>query len=111
MVRTGKKPSELLKYLYSKVGEHRFKRLDVEFPEDERQAITERIRKSAPQTIEGVKVAKVDTFDGFRFTLVDGSWLLIRFSGTEPILRIYAESDSTMRVEKLIDFARKLAGV
>lgn len=111
MIKAGKKPSELLKYLYSKVGEHQFKRVDVEFPGEERQAITNRLRDNAPQTIGGVKVVKVDTFDGFRFTLADGSWILIRFSGTEPILRIYAESDSKVRVEKLTEFARKLARV
>lgn len=111
MIKTGKTPSELLKYLYSKVGEHHFKRVDIEFSENERQAITERLRDNAPQTIKGVKVIRVDTFDGFRFTLADGTWLLIRFSGTEPILRIYAESDSKVRIEKLIEFARKLAGI
>lgn len=111
MIKTGKTPSELLKYLYGKVGEHHFKRVDIKFPEDERQAIIERLRGNAPQTIEGIKVVKRDTFDGFRFTLADGSWILIRFSGTEPVLRTYAESDSEMRVEKLLQFARKLAGV
>ncbi len=110
MVRTGKTPSELLDYLYSKVGPHHYHRIDVEFPEGERQAIENRIRDNSPESIDGIKV-EPDTTDGFRFILADTSWLLIRFSGTEPLLRIYAESDSLDRVEKLLEFGKKLAGV
>ncbi|MFQ5997552.1 MAG: phosphoglucomutase/phosphomannomutase family protein, partial [Dehalococcoidales bacterium] len=87
MVKTGKAPSELLDYLYSKVGPHYYQRMDVRFPEEERQAIINRLQNNPPQSIEGVKVAKQDTTDGFRFILMDNTWLLIRFSGTEPVLR------------------------
>jgi len=111
MVKTGKTPSELIDYLYSKVGPHHYLRADVRFPEDERQAIIDRLRDNPPESIEGVEVVKVDTFDGFRFTLADTTWLLIRFSGTEPILRVYAESDSPARVERLLESGRELAGV
>jgi len=52
-----------------------------------------------------------DTLDGYRFHLDDGSWLLIRLSGTEPLLRFYAESSSQEQVEKLLKAGRKLAGV
>lgn len=111
MVKTGKKPSQLIDYLYSKVGPHHFKRIDIEFPEDKREPITNRVKSNPPDAIDGVKVVKVDTFDGFRFTLADNTWLLIRFSGTEPVLRLYAESDSPARVEKLLEIGRELAGV
>jgi phosphomannomutase len=53
----------------------------------------------------------LDTQDGFRFILADNSWLLIRFSGTEPILRIYAETNTTERVKRLLQFGRELAGI
>ncbi|MGD9100210.1 MAG: phosphoglucomutase/phosphomannomutase family protein, partial [Anaerolineae bacterium] len=59
----------------------------------------------------GIKVARKDTLDGFRFTLVDASWLLIRFSGTEPLLRIYSESDSKERAEQLLKLGKDIAGV
>jgi len=102
VAKTGKSPSQLVDYLYSKVGPHHFKRVDIEFPADKRQEIIGRIKHNPPQSIEGVKVARLDTEDGFRFTLTDNTWLLIRFSGTEPVLRIYTESDSPARVERLI---------
>jgi alpha-D-glucose phosphate-specific phosphoglucomutase len=111
MLKTGKSPSQLLDYLYSKVGPHHYQRQDFNFPGDKRPAIAKRLTDNLPQSLDGVKVAKRDTTDGFRFILADNSWLLIRFSGTEPLLRIYAESDSPARVGRLIQMGRQLAGV
>jgi phosphomannomutase len=56
-------------------------------------------------------MARFDTTDGFRYILADTSWLLIRFSGTEPLLRIYAESNTPERVEKMLQFGREMTGV
>jgi alpha-D-glucose phosphate-specific phosphoglucomutase len=111
MLQTGKTPSQLLDYLYSKVGPHYYQRRDLSFAPGQRPAIVKRISDNLPKAIEGVGVVKVNTTDGFHFTLADNSWLLVRFSGTEPILRIYAESDSLDRVERLLAAGRKLAGV
>jgi alpha-D-glucose phosphate-specific phosphoglucomutase len=111
VLQTDKTPSQLLDYLYSKVGPHYYQRRDFRFPEERRQAITKSVKDNLPQSIEGVKVVKVNDSDGFHLSLADTSWLLIRFSGTEPVLRIYAESDSPVRVEKLLEVGRKLAGV
>jgi alpha-D-glucose phosphate-specific phosphoglucomutase len=110
MLQTGKTPSQLLDYLYSKVGPHYYQRRDFSFPKDQRQAITKSVGDNLPQSIDGVKVTKINTSDGFHLTLADTSWLLIRFSGTEPVLRVYAESNSQARVEKLLEVGRKLAG-
>jgi phosphomannomutase len=111
MVKSGKSPTQLLDYLYRQVGPHYYERIDIEFPASEHQRIVYRLKSSMPRAIEGVEVVKTNTTDGFRFILADNTWLLIRFSGTEPILRIYTESDSKTRVKKLLDFGRSLAGV
>jgi phosphomannomutase len=111
MLKTGKTPSQLLDYLYSKVGPHYYQRRDFTFPANQRQAITKGVSDNLPQSIDGVKVTKINTSDGFHLTLADTNWLLIRFSGTEPVLRIYAESDSQARVERLLELGKKLAGV
>lgn len=111
MMKTGKKPSELIQYLYSKVGTHHFNRVDVKFPEAERQAIMTRTKHNHPLDMDGVKVVKLDTSDGFHYILADNSWLLIRFSGTEPLLRLYAESSTPARVEKLLKLGEELTGV
>jgi phosphomannomutase len=55
-------------------------------------------------------VTRIDTTDGFRFFLGDESWLLIRFSGTEPLVRIYAEAESLQRVRELLDEGEKSIG-
>ena len=111
MVKTGKNPSELMDYLYGKVGPHYYQRVDVRFPAEERQAIISRIQQSHPEVIDGIKLRERDTVDGFRFILSDNSWLLIRFSGTEPVLRIYAETDSPARAERLLGIGKEMAGV
>ncbi|MDP2729804.1 MAG: phosphoglucomutase/phosphomannomutase family protein [Dehalococcoidales bacterium] len=111
MVKTGKSPSQLLNHLYSKVGEYHFDRVDITFPEAERQKVIERLKQNPPGSIDGVEVVKVDTADGFRFILADNSWLLIRFSGTEPLLRIYAESTTLAKVKRLLGRGKEIAGV
>jgi phosphomannomutase len=111
MIKTGKTPSQLLAYLYSKVGSHFYHRIDMEYPESERQTIIKKLDRQSPVKIDGVPVAKRDTSEGFRFVLDDGTWLFIRFSGTEPLLRIYAESDSMERVKRLLGLGKKMAGV
>ncbi|TET17924.1 MAG: phosphoglucomutase/phosphomannomutase family protein [Dehalococcoidia bacterium] len=111
MVGMNKKPSELIEYLYDKVGPHYYERTDFHFPSEEREAIIQRLEQLRPSRIDNAEVTNIDTFDGFRFRLSDGSWLLIRLSGTEPLLRIYAESDSIAHVERLLEAARKLVGI
>jgi alpha-D-glucose phosphate-specific phosphoglucomutase len=110
MVNTGKRPSQLLDYLYSKVGPHHYERNDLHVSADKRQAIMRRLNLSVPDRIGGRKVARVDTADGFRFFLEDESWLLIRFSGTEPLVRIYAEAESLERARALLAEGNRLIG-
>lgn len=106
-----KTPSQLIDYLYSKVGPHYYDRIDLHFDAQERERIVRRIAGAKPSQIDGVPVASIDDKDGFRFHLADGSWLLVRFSGTEPIIRIYCETDSMARVRRLLAEGRKLAGL
>ncbi|MBI2850752.1 MAG: phosphoglucomutase/phosphomannomutase family protein [Chloroflexi bacterium] len=111
MVKTGKTPSQLIDYLYSKVGPHHYERVDIEFPASERQAIVDRVKGKRSGEIAGIKIDRVDTGDGFRFMLADNSWLLVRFSGTEPLLRIYAETSTPAGVITLLEAGKALAGV
>jgi phosphomannomutase len=111
MIGLDKTPSQLVDYLYSKVGPHHYDRIDLPFPAEERQNVVDRVSAQEPAEIDGTKVIKMDTIDGFRYVLADGTWLLIRFSGTEPIIRIYAETDSPERVKRLLAEGRRLAGV
>jgi len=110
MVKTGKTPSQLLDYLYSKVGPHYYDRMDFHISAAKRQTILNRLSSSSPDSIANTKVTKLDTTEGFRFFLGDESWLLIRFSGTEPLVRIYSEAGSLERARVLVEEGKKLVG-
>jgi alpha-D-glucose phosphate-specific phosphoglucomutase len=110
MVRTGKKPTELLKMLFDKVGEHFYDRIDTPFSGD-RKSREQLILNAKPQTLGGLKVTDLITVDGFQFKLEDGGWLLIRFSGTEPIMRVYCETTHQDKVSAILQDGLKVAGI
>ena len=110
MVRTGKKPTELLEMLFEKVGEHFYDRVDTPFSGD-RKMREQKILDAKPETIGGLKVTELITVDGFQFRLEDGGWLLIRFSGTEPIMRVYCETMHKDKVQAILDDGLKIAGI
>lgn len=111
MVKLDKTPSQLVQYLFDKVGPHHYDRIDVHFPAERHSEIAGRLARDKVTSIAGVPVDRMLGEDGFKFVLRDNSWLLIRFSGTEPILRIYAEAASPDRVRDLLDAGRVLTGV
>lgn len=111
MVRTGKKPTQLLQMLFDKLGgEYYYDRVDTPFQGDraDREAA---ILSAKPQTIGGLKVTELVTIDGFQFRLEDGGWLLIRFSGTEPIMRVYCETTHKDKVQAILQDGLKIAGL
>jgi alpha-D-glucose phosphate-specific phosphoglucomutase len=110
MVSTGKKPTELLRMLFDKVGEHYYDRIDTPFTGD-RKTREQMILDAKPKTIGGLKVTELVTVDGFQFKLEDGGWLLIRFSGTEPIMRVYCETTHKDKVQSILRDGLKIAGI
>jgi phosphomannomutase len=110
MVQTGKKPSQLLKLLFDKVGAHYYDRIDTPF-EGDRKSREEKILAANPKTIGGLKVTELVTVDGFQFKLEDGGWMLIRFSGTEPIMRVYCETTHQDKVQVILQDGLRIAGI
>jgi phosphomannomutase len=111
MVRTGKKPTELLTMLFDKLGgEYFYDRVDSPFSGD-RKTREDIILKANAQSLGGLKVTELITVDGFQFKLEDGGWLLIRFSGTEPILRVYCETTHQDKVKAILEDGLKVAGI
>jgi len=111
MARTGKRPSALLAELYDRVGPHYYDRVDIRMRPEEREGVLKRVDESRPKELAGVGVVGRDTVDGYRFELENGGWLLIRFSGTEPLIRIYTEVPEKRLVPELLKAGRKLAGL
>ncbi len=111
MVQKNMSPSQLLGDLFSKVGPHYYDRIDTHLDPDEKAAIMERVRNARPATVDGLPVTEIDTSDGFRYILGDQGWLLIRFSGTEAVLRVYTETTEKDKVQSILDAGLKIAGV
>ena len=80
----------------------------ADFSKDE---MVQRLVDGVPDKIAGESVIKVDDYDGVKYHLADDSWLLIRPSGTEPVLRIYAEAGSEAAVDEMIQRGLELAKV
>ena len=106
------KPSELLGTLFAKTGtESHYDRIDSAFPDDQKEQIINRVNSANPSTIGGLTLTDIDTTDGFKFNLEGGDWLLIRFSGTEPIIRVYCETTDADRVQQILQDGLSIAGL
>jgi phosphomannomutase len=107
--------SGILAHLEDMVGPHAYDRHDIRFPrdgyEERKQQVYARMQQNEPDNLAGSKVIRSRTDDGFKFYLDDGSWVLMRMSGTEPLMRIYAEATTGERVEQLIAALENQSGV
>ena len=110
MARTGKTPSQLVANLFDQVGSYSYQRRDVVFNPQEREEIQRRIDSPDLTELAGMPVIGSDQIDGRRLMFEDG-WLASRFSGTEPLLRIYCESSTPAQVTRLLDSAAAYLGV
>jgi len=112
MVQTGKTPSQLLEDLFEKMGKsYHYKRIDTRFPGEKRPAAKARLDSARPTSIAGQPVTDIVTIDGYQYILGDKGWLLIRFSGTEPIIRVYCELTDPNLVDAVLDGGLELAGL
>lgn len=113
MVQTGKSPSQLLDHLYEIVGARYFyDRIDHYFSPEEGEPVRRRVQEAKPGSLAGFKVTGINTTDGYKYSLEDGGWLLMRFSGTEPgLLRIYCETTHEDKVRPLLEEGMRLAGL
>ena len=110
MVKTGKRPSELVAQLQERLGPHHYERLDLTLAPEQAKPDTKAIVEKPPARIGGLRVESADATDGAYLQLEQGYWVLIRPSGTEPLLRIYAEGDSPERVREMLADLRSVAG-
>jgi phosphomannomutase len=96
--------------LHEDVGPAYYARTDLRLRRPvEKKALVNRLRDEAPAKIGKYKVAQVSTVDGVKYIMEDESWLLIRPSGTEPVLRVYAEGRSKKIQRRLLDYGEEIA--
>jgi phosphomannomutase len=94
--------NKLLAKLEKQFGPHRYGRIDTHYPLEKRASLMECLKNNPPDKLLRSPLADMKTFDGVKFIAADSSWLMLRGSGTEPILRIYAEARSDADVHKLL---------
>lgn len=94
--------NKMLANLEKQFGPHRYGRIDMHFPLEKRGALMEFLQKDPPAKLLRSPLAGIKAFDGVKFIAQDTSWLMLRGSGTEPILRIYAEAKSDAGARKLL---------
>lgn len=95
--------NKLIAKLEKEYGPHRYSRVDTHFPLEKRAALMEFCKTNPPAKLLRSPVAEVKSYDGVKYVAKDGSWLMLRGSGTEPILRIYAEAKSDADARKLLN--------
>ncbi len=109
---SGEPLDELVANLLAEAGPAHYERLDLRLSRPIAKAkMVERLRDEAPAAIGGVPVQSVNDLDGVKYVLDEESWLLIRPSGTEPVLRVYAEGSDPELVEALLEHGRSVADV
>jgi phosphomannomutase len=100
--------NKLIAGLVRQFGPHRYGRIDTRFPLEKRAELMESLRKNPPTRLLRSPLADMKTYDGVKFIAQDSSWLMLRGSGTEPILRIYAEAKSDADARKLLNHGVRL---
>ena len=113
MVKTGLKPTQLLDRFFDLVGgPHYYDRIDTRLESSERTAEARaRLDAVQPETIGGLRCTGKLSIDGYKFDFEDGGWLLIRFSGTEPLIRVYCETIQPDKVAAILADGQRLAGI
>jgi phosphomannomutase len=94
--------------LVAEHGEIYQDRTSVDCPDERKPAVIDALDDALPDAVAGTPVESVNTVDGFKIALTDGTWLLVRPSGTEPKMRVYAEAGSEDRVAALLAAGRDL---
>jgi phosphomannomutase len=109
MLAVERKPlTKLIANLEKEFGPHRYGRIDTHFPLEKRSALMDFLKRFPPAKLLRSPLAAVKSLDGVKFVAQDGSWLMLRGSGTEPILRIYAEAKTDAAVHKLLRVGMQL---
>jgi len=101
--------NEIITEVEKEYGKFFYHRIDIYYPQSLKSKLFKKLSRKPFQEISGLKVIEIKDFDGVKFILEDGSWLLFRLSGTEPKLRIYCEANSRKKLNAILKFGRDFA--
>ena len=103
MVKSGKTLEELIEGVYEIVGAFKFERIDMHLKEEEKLSIVANCEKDNYKSFGDLEVRSLETIDGFKYFFDNDEWVMIRASGTEPVLRTYAEAATTEAAFKVLE--------
>ena len=102
MAKRNKTLSALVKELFDQVGPHIYRRIDVRTTEQYKQKVLGKLKKGLKE-VAGHEIDHVLKIDGYKYFFVDGGWMLVRASGTEPLIRYYCEAESKEKVDGILE--------
>ena len=108
MVHSGTTPSQLLLELHQVAGPHVFRRIDMEFPAQRSTEISDALGNAQPDSLGGLRIESEDRRDGVKYHLAGGAWAAARLSGTEPLVRLYAEAPNDASLTAILADLRTL---
>lgn len=107
MAKTGKTVKGLVQEVYKEVGAFAFDRDDLHITEEQKQAVIKACNARSYKAFGSYKIQGVEDLDGWKFLLGDEKWVMIRASGTEPVLRVYAQAGSLAETRKMLDATKE----
>ena len=107
MAKSGKTLEELVAEIYAIVGSFAFERNDLHLKEEQKEKIVAQTKNGGWKNFGSYQVKNVESIDGFKYYFDNDEWVMIRPSGTEPVLRLYAESDTLTNARKIIDAVKE----
>ncbi len=103
MAKTGKSLTALIEEVYAEIGAFSYERDDLHLSNDLKWAIMDNCKAGKYNAFGNYAIERIETIDGYKFHLSGGEWVMIRPSGTEPVLRVYAEAANPSETRKLLD--------
>ena len=107
MVKSGKTLDELIEEVYEIVGSFKFERIDLHLKEADKLRIVANCENDTYKSFDGLEVRRLETVDGFKYFFDNDEWVMIRASGTEPVLRTYAEAATNERAFEILKHTHK----
>jgi phosphomannomutase len=106
MAKSGRSLRDLVNEIYDVVGKFAVERYDLHVTEELKQQIISNSKTGKYQSFGNLKVVRTEDLDGFKFFFEDETWVMIRPSGTEPVLRVYCEAPTTAESFKILDIVK-----